>query len=147
LLVCTVYSVLYSELAISRKPFAKASDCKQLHLSHRCGELLPPLALQPNSGLGRLHETFRFTSVTKSRTVGRTPWTGDQLVARPLPVHKHRKNAHTTQTLNIHAQSGIRTHGPGVGARKGSSCLRPLSYRDRRCGELTALIIRAVCSR
>jgi hypothetical protein len=21
---------------------------------------------------------------------------------------------HTTQTLNIHAQSGIRTHGPGV---------------------------------
>jgi hypothetical protein len=24
-------------------------------------------------------------------TDGRTPWTGDQLVARPLPVHKHRK--------------------------------------------------------
>jgi hypothetical protein len=43
------------------------------------------LALQPNSGLGRLHETFRFTSVTRSRT----PWTGDQLVARPLRVHKH----------------------------------------------------------
>jgi hypothetical protein len=56
--------------------------------------LLPiffPLALQPNSGLGRLHKTFRFTSVTRSRTVGRTPWTDDQLVARPLPVHKHRK--------------------------------------------------------
>jgi hypothetical protein len=35
-------------------------------------------------GLGRLHETFRFISVTRSRTVGRTPWTGDQLVARPL---------------------------------------------------------------
>jgi hypothetical protein len=49
-----------------------------------------PLALQPNSGLGRLHETFRFTSVTRSGTVGRTSWTGDQLVARPLPVHKHR---------------------------------------------------------
>jgi hypothetical protein len=28
---------------------------------------------------------------TRSWTVGRTPWTGDQLVARPLPVHKHRK--------------------------------------------------------
>jgi hypothetical protein len=53
------------------------------------------------------------TSVTRSRTVGRTPWTGDQLVARPLSIHKH-KNAHTTQTLNIHAQSGVRTHGPGV---------------------------------
>jgi hypothetical protein len=38
----------------------------------------------PILGLGRLHETFRFISVTKSRTVGRTPWTGDQLVARPL---------------------------------------------------------------
>jgi hypothetical protein len=38
----------------------------------------------PSMGLGRLHETFRFISVTRSRTVGRTPWTGDQLVARPL---------------------------------------------------------------
>jgi hypothetical protein len=35
-------------------------------------------------GLGRLHETFRFISVTRFRTVSRTPWTGDQLVARPL---------------------------------------------------------------
>jgi hypothetical protein len=38
----------------------------------------------PILGLGRLHETFRFISVTRSRTVGTTPWTGDQLVARPL---------------------------------------------------------------
>jgi hypothetical protein len=38
----------------------------------------------PISGLGRLHETFRFISVTRSRTVGSIPWTGDQLVARPL---------------------------------------------------------------
>jgi hypothetical protein len=28
---------------------------------------------------------------TRSWTFGRAPWTGDQLVARPLPVHKHRK--------------------------------------------------------
>jgi hypothetical protein len=49
------------------------------------------LSLQPNSGLGRFHEAFTFTSVTRSRTVGRTPWTGDQLVTSPLPVHKHRK--------------------------------------------------------
>jgi hypothetical protein len=40
----------------------------------------------PILGPGRLHETFRFISVTKSRTVSRTPWTGDQLVARPLHV-------------------------------------------------------------
>jgi hypothetical protein len=38
----------------------------------------------PTLGLGRLHETFRFISVTKSRTVDRTPWMGDQLVTRPL---------------------------------------------------------------
>jgi hypothetical protein len=40
----------------------------------------------PILGLGRLHETFCFISVTRSRTVGsgRTPWAGDQLVARPL---------------------------------------------------------------
>jgi hypothetical protein len=35
-------------------------------------------------GLGRHHETFRFISVTRFRTVSSTPWTGDQLVARPL---------------------------------------------------------------
>jgi hypothetical protein len=85
-----------------------------------------PLDLQSNSGLGRLHETFRSTSVTRSRTVGRTPWTGDQLVARPLPVHKHR----TTQTLNIYALSGIRTHCPGIRASEDNSCIRPLGYRD-----------------
>jgi hypothetical protein len=38
----------------------------------------------PILGLGRLHETVHFISVTRSRTVGRTPWTGDQLAARPL---------------------------------------------------------------
>jgi hypothetical protein len=31
----------------------------------------------PILGLGRLHDTFRFISVTSSRTVSRTPWTGD----------------------------------------------------------------------
>jgi hypothetical protein len=60
-------------------------------LSYHILDFSFPLALQPNSGLGRLHETFRFTSVTRSRTATRTPWTGDQLLARPLPVHKHRK--------------------------------------------------------
>jgi hypothetical protein len=39
----------------------------------------------PILGLGRLHETFRFTSVTRSRTVSSTSWMGDQLVTRTLP--------------------------------------------------------------
>jgi hypothetical protein len=38
----------------------------------------------PILGLGRLHETFRFISVTRSRRVSSIPWMGDQLVARPL---------------------------------------------------------------
>jgi hypothetical protein len=38
----------------------------------------------PIFGFGRFHETFRFISVTRSRRVGWTPWTGDQIVARPL---------------------------------------------------------------
>jgi hypothetical protein len=39
---------------------------------------------RPTLGLGHLHETFRFISLTRFRTVGRTPWTGDQLVSRHL---------------------------------------------------------------
>jgi hypothetical protein len=63
-----------------------------------------------------------------------TPWTGDQLVARPLLERKHRKT-HTTQTLNLHVQGGIRIHGPGVRASEDSSCFRPLGYRDRLASE------------
>jgi hypothetical protein len=35
------------------------------------------------------------------RTAGRTPWTEDQPVARPLPTHR------TTQTQNIHTQTSM----------------------------------------
>jgi hypothetical protein len=46
---------------------------------------------------------------------GRTPWTNDQPVARPLPKHRitqtQNKRIHTP---NIHALSGIRTHDPSV---------------------------------
>jgi hypothetical protein len=68
---------------------------------------------------------------TRTETFGRTPWSGDKLVARPLPVHKYRKTHTHTQTLNIHALSGIRTHDPGFRASEGSVCLRRLGYRDR----------------
>jgi hypothetical protein len=45
---------------------------------------VPLWLYSPILGLGPIHETLRFISVTTSRTVGRTTWTGDQLVARPL---------------------------------------------------------------
>jgi hypothetical protein len=66
--------------------------------------------------------TFQFILYTD----GRTPCTGDQPVARPLPVH--RINAHNT---NIHALSGIRTHDPSVRASEYRSCLRPRGQCDR----------------
>jgi hypothetical protein len=43
----------------------------------------------------------RFTSVSQSRTVGRTPWISDQPIARPLP------NTNTEYTYtNFHASVG-----------------------------------------
>jgi hypothetical protein len=66
-------------------------------------------------------------------TDGRTPWTGDQPVARPLPKHRttQTQNKHI-HTLNIHALCGIRTHDPGFRASEDSTCLRSLGYRDLR---------------
>jgi hypothetical protein len=63
-------------------------------------------------------------------TVGRTPWTGDQLVTRPLSTHRmtHRINAHNTY---IHALSGIRTYDHSVRASEDSSCFRPRGHCDR----------------
>jgi hypothetical protein len=64
-------------------------------------------------------------------TDGRTPWTSDQLVARPLPKHR------TTQTQNkhipiIYASCGIRTHDPGFRTNEDSTFLRAFGYRERR---------------
>jgi hypothetical protein len=50
------------------------------------------VALQPFVGPSSFYQFLNLY------TVGRTPWTGNQLVARPLPTHtgqhKHRINAH-----------------------------------------------------
>jgi hypothetical protein len=85
-----------------------------------------PLAVQPPWALAsdfQFHDHF---------TEGRTPWTGDQLVSRPLPKHR------TTQTQNkhihipnIHALCGVRTHDSGFRASESDACFRPLGYRDR----------------
>jgi hypothetical protein len=57
-------------------------------------------------------------------TVGRTPWTGDQPVARPLPTRR------TTQTQNKRTQTSMPWVGfeptiPSVGAGEDGSCFRP----------------------
>jgi hypothetical protein len=53
------------------------------------------MALQPFDGPLPL---FSFLIIY---TVGRTPWTGHQPVARPLPIHR------TTQTQNKRAKTSI----------------------------------------
>jgi hypothetical protein len=72
------------------------------------------MALQPYVGPWHL---LQFRNLFY--TVGRTPWTSDQPVARP-GQHKHRINAHT----NIHALSGIRIHDPSVVEGEDNSCLK-----------------------
>jgi hypothetical protein len=86
-----------------------------------------PLVLQPQFGPWptsmKLSVSLRFT---RSWAVGRTSWAGDQLATRPLPAHKHRKTHIHTQTLNIHALSGIQTYDPGFRVSEDSACLRHL---------------------
>jgi hypothetical protein len=62
-------------------------------------------------------------------------------IGRVISSSQTEKNAHTTQILNIHAQSWIRTHGPGVRAGKDSSWFRRLGYRDRLSTSLRPLNI------
>jgi hypothetical protein len=50
--------------------------------------------------------------------VGKTPWTGDQSVARPLP--KHRITQTEKMHINIHALIGNRTHDLSVRATEDS---------------------------
>jgi hypothetical protein len=47
-----------------------------------------------------------------------------------------RKASTCTQTLNIHALSGIRTNDPVFRASEDSACLRPLGYRDRPVSQI-----------
>jgi hypothetical protein len=66
-------------------------------------------------------------------TDGRTPWTSDQLVAKPLPKHRitQTENKHI-HIQNIHALYEIRIHDPGFRASEDSTCLRLCGYRNRR---------------
>jgi hypothetical protein len=57
----------------------------------------------------------RFFSSLAFYTDGRTPWTGDQPVARPIPANNNT-NTINAQNTDIHVLSGIRTHDPSVRA-------------------------------
>jgi hypothetical protein len=83
------------------------------------------MALQPLWALA----SFRFPDLF---TIGTTPWTSDQLVARPLPKHRtaQTQNKHI-YIPNIHALSGIQTHDHSLWANEDSSCLRSLGDCDQ----------------
>jgi hypothetical protein len=82
--------------------------------------LHPSIALQPFVGSWHL---IQFCNLFY--TVGRTPWTGDQPVARPLPTYRTTQTQNKGIHTNIHALSGFWTHDPSVRASEDSSCLRP----------------------
>jgi hypothetical protein len=68
----------------------------------------------------------------------RTPWTGDQPVARPLPKHRTTETQNKRiHTQNIHALSGIRTHDLSVRASEDRSCFKARGYCDRLFIEFT----------
>jgi hypothetical protein len=47
-------------------------------------------------------------------TDGRTPWTSDQPVARPLPTHRRTQTQNKRTHTHVHASSRIRTYDPSV---------------------------------
>jgi hypothetical protein len=112
-----------------------------------------PVAPQPNFAPSPLHEISHSISVTRSRTVGSTPWTGDQLVARPLltapsdcedgefgGINGSGKGSRSTRkkicpdatlsTTNPTCQTRARTRAAAVGSQRlnASAMARPILY-------------------
>jgi hypothetical protein len=61
----------------------------------------------------------------------RTPWTGDQPVARPIPKRRTTQTYNKFINTNVQALCGIRTHEPGFQASEDNKYLTPPGYRDR----------------
>jgi hypothetical protein len=68
-------------------------------------------------------DVFHFLNLYKD---GRTPRTGDQPVARPIPTHR------ATETQNKHTQTSMPRVGfdPSVRASEDGLCLRPRGHSD-----------------
>jgi hypothetical protein len=85
------------------------------------------MALQP---FVRSWQLFQFLDFY---TVDRTPWTGDQPFARPLPTHGTQAQNKGTQYR--HPCFVWDSYDPSVRASEDSSCLRPRGYCDRLASE------------
>jgi hypothetical protein len=98
---------------------------KENNLYEALTYLFNPFLLYPTMSMFFFFHFDHFTD-------GRTPWTSDQLVARPLSKHR------TTQTQNkhvhipnIHALCRIRIHDPGFRASEDSTCLMVVFFNHR----------------
>jgi hypothetical protein len=85
----SVYLFIYLSVCLS----IYMSVCLSVYLSSNYLSIDLSMALQPFVGPWPLFQLLDFY------TVGRSPWTSDQPVARPLPAHR------TTQTQNKRTQT------------------------------------------
>jgi hypothetical protein len=87
----------------------------------------PSICLSIYSSTVLLLNLGRFFSFLILYTVGRTPWKGDQPIARPLPTHR------TTETQNKRTRTSMPQAGlePTIPASEDSSCIRPRGHCDR----------------
>jgi hypothetical protein len=107
--------------------FAPGIPASTAHLIRGCGDGHCVSCRNEEKYLGMGHRSSppaQSGSRPLIHTDGRTPWTSDQPIARPLPKHRatQTQNKHI-HTPNIHALSGIRTHVPSVLASKISYAL------------------------
>jgi hypothetical protein len=92
-------------------------------LSTLCLSVCLSMDLQPLSTLAA------FFQLINLYTVGRTPWTGDKPVARPLPTHRRSQTQNKRTQISM-LRVGFETTIP-VLQRADGSCLRPHSHCDR----------------
>jgi hypothetical protein len=81
------------------------------------------MALQPLWILAAFSVSYSYTQSVGLHGLGISPSQGRYLHTEQ---HKHRID------VDIHASSGIRTHGPSVRVGEGRSCLRPRGHCDRQ---------------
>jgi hypothetical protein len=74
-------------------------------------------------------QNFNFWTYESIWTFGRTPWTGDQPDARPLPTQDNTTQKKTR--THTHSPSRIRSCDPNVRTAEDSTCLRPRGHWDR----------------
>jgi hypothetical protein len=115
--LCNIYPTYKKRL--------RCNICNSVHVPYSF--IHSSMALQPFVGPWPLLQ-FR----NHFYTDGKTAWTSDQPMARPLLTYRTTQIQNKRTHTNIHALSGIRTHDPSVRASEDkSSCLGLRGHCDR----------------